>query len=144
MFSKACKYGIKAVTYIAKKSLNNERVKLPDVAKKTGSPEAYTAKILGLLTKENIIKSVKGPYGGFEIDMNQMKNIPLERIVFAIDGDSVYNGCGLGLEQCNAAAPCPMHHKFVSIRKELKDMLISTTIYDLAINLKSGKSILIR
>lgn len=144
MFSKACEYGIKAVVYIAKKSLDNKRVKLNEVAKNTGSPVAYTAKILGLLTKENIIHSVKGPYGGFEIDINQMKNISISQIVYAIDGDAIYNGCALGLSSCNAAEPCPMHEHFVKIRSELKQMLQNTSIYELANKLKSGKSILVR
>ncbi len=144
MFSKACKYALKAITYIATQSLEGNRVKIGDVADRSGSPEAFTAKILGTLTKFNIVNSQKGPNGGFEIDIKRMKEIKLSEIVFAIDGDSVYNGCALGLSSCNAAKPCPMHERFVNIRGELKKMLETTTIHDLATQLKSGKSILIR
>src|SRR5690554_4573082 len=90
MFSKACTYGIKAVIYIANESLEGNRVKLGDVAKSAGSPEAFTAKILSTLTKHNIINSFKGPSGGFDIDFNRMKSLSVSEIVFAIDGDSVY------------------------------------------------------
>lgn len=144
MFSKSCEYAIRASIYIATQSLSDTRVKLGDVAQNAGSPEAFTAKLLGTLTKNKIIQSTKGPYGGFEISKDQMKQIKISQIVYAIDGDSVYNGCGLGLSECNAAAPCPMHDKFIKIRAELKKMLETTTIYDLATKIKSGKSILIR
>jgi len=144
MFSKACQYGIKAIIYIATQSLEGNRVKIGDVADNTATPEALTAKILGALNKHDIVRSIKEPYGGFDIDIHRMKQIKISDIVYAIDGDSIYNGCALGLSECNAAAPCPMHERFVKVRSELKTMLQTTTIYDLATKLKSGISILIR
>ncbi len=144
MFSKACEYGIKAILYIATQSIDGKRVKISDVANNSGCPEAFTAKILGKLTKSSIVNSYKGPYGGFEIEMRKMKTTKISEIVYAIDGDSLYNGCALGLNECDANDPCPMHEKFYGIRKELKTMLDTTTIYELATKLKSGKSTLIR
>ncbi|MBS1491363.1 MAG: Rrf2 family transcriptional regulator [Bacteroidetes bacterium] len=144
MFSKACEYGIKAIAYIATQSLEGNRVKIGDVADNSGSPEAFTAKILGTLTKFNIVNSTKGPYGGFEIDVSRMKKIKVSEIVHALDGDSVYTGCALGLSECNASKPCPMHENFVSVRREMKKMLETTTVYELASKLKSGKTILVR
>lgn len=144
MFSKACEYGIKAIIYIATQSMQGRRVKIGDIVEHVGSPEAFTAKILGQLTREQLVSSHTGPYGGFEIDVNKMKQIKVSEIVFAIDGDEVYNGCGLGLSECSSLQPCPMHDKFVKVRAELKKMLVTTTVYDLAMGLKSGKTILMR
>lgn len=144
MFSKACEYGIKAIVYIATQSLDNKRVKIGDVAGHSGSPEAFTAKILGTLTKNNIVNSLKGPYGGFEMEVSKMKRVKVSDIVSVIDGDSIYNGCALGLDECNADEPCPMHEKFITIRNDLKKMLETTSVYDLAAKLKSGASILRR
>ncbi len=144
MFSKACEHGIKAIAYIATQSLEGDRVKIGDIVEHTNSPEAFTAKVLGALTKHDIVNSHTGPYGGFEIEINRMKQIKLIEIVNAIDGDNIFNGCALGLEECNSLEPCPMHDKFVHVRAELKKMLISTSVYDLAVGLKSGKTVLIR
>lgn len=144
MFSKACEYGIKAIIYIATQSMLERRVKIGEVVGHIDSPEAFTAKILGALVKENIVQSVTGPYGGFYIDKNRMDQITMIDIVTAIDGDSIFNGCGLGLKECNADQPCPMHSKFVSVRADLKTMLKSTSIVELAEGLKSGKSTLMR
>jgi Rrf2 family transcriptional regulator, iron-sulfur cluster assembly transcription factor len=144
MFSKACEHGIKAIIYIATQSIEGRRVKIGDIVEHSGSPEAFTAKVLGALTKHNIVNSHTGPYGGFDIDIKRMKEIKMSEIVEAIDGDSIFNGCGLGLSECNDIKPCPMHEKFIKVRSEIKKMLVSTSIYDLALGLKSGKTVLMR
>lgn len=144
MFSKACEYGIKATVHIATQSLNGNRVGLRDIAYEIDSPEAFTAKILQLLVKARIIDSVKGPSGGFEVDKERMKKTTLSEIVSAIDGDAIYKGCGLGLSECSAKRPCPVHYKFKVIRDDLKRMLESVTVYELSMKLKNGLTYLKR
>ncbi|MEO8762176.1 MAG: Rrf2 family transcriptional regulator [Bacteroidia bacterium] len=144
MFSKACEYGIRAAIYIAGQAKHDKRVSLKDISQKIDSPEAFTAKVMQILTRNGIINSVKGPTGGFDIDEKQMNNIKLSDIVYAIDGDSIYRGCGLGLKECSAKRPCPVHDKFKVIRDELKVMLETTTIYELSIGLKDGLTFLKR
>ncbi len=142
MFSKACEYGIKASIFIAINSFEGQRVSPKEIAKEIDSPEAFTAKILQALVKNNVINSVKGAYGGFEIDKNRIRTVKLAHIVNAIDGDSIYSGCGLGLHKCDAAHPCPVHDKFKAIREGLKQMLEETSLEELALNIKSGASFL--
>ncbi|QBR12894.1 RrF2 family transcriptional regulator [Sphingobacterium sp. CZ-2] len=144
MFSKACEHGLKAMIYIASKSMEGERVKIGEVAEHTGTPEAFTAKVLSTLSRHELLHSIKGPYGGFEMDQQQMHQVRLVDIVSAIDGDKLFEGCALGLTTCNEDKPCPMHNSFVQIRTDLKSMMESTSIYDLATGLISGESILIR
>ncbi|TYA84334.1 RrF2 family transcriptional regulator [Seonamhaeicola marinus] len=131
MFSKSCEYGLRAVIFIAEQSVINNKVGLKAIAEAVDSPEAFTAKILQQLTRTNIITSIKGPYGGFFMEKEKLEKVKLSEIVSVLDGDNVYTGCGLGLSQCDAKNPCPLHHKFVEIRRNLKEMLEGNTIYDL-------------
>jgi Rrf2 family protein len=142
MFSKACEYGIRAVIYIAVQSNEGKRVSLKSIAKEINSPEAFTAKILQELVKNEIIDSVKGPSGGFEVEQKKMKDIKLSHIVSAIDGDRIYKGCGLGLKDCSETYPCPVHNKFRKIRTDLRNMLENTTVYELSLGLKKGLTFL--
>ncbi|WP_242130796.1 RrF2 family transcriptional regulator [Aestuariivivens marinum] len=142
MFSKACEYGIKAIIFIAIKSNEGIRVSPKEIAKEIDSPEAFTAKILQALAKNNVVNSIKGAYGGFEIAKSQLPLIKLADIVDAIDGDSIYKGWGLGLKACDENHPCPVHDKFKSIREGLREMLEHTTLEELAFNIKSGASFL--
>lgn len=144
MFSKSCEYGIRASTYIALKSLEGKRASLKDIARETDSPVAFTAKILQQLSKNKIIDSVQGAMGGFEIVKSKINHIKLSEIVYAIDGDNVYMGCGLGLEKCNANKPCPVHDKFVAIRNDLREMLENTSLFEMTIGLETGHTYLKR
>ncbi|MES2394887.1 MAG: Rrf2 family transcriptional regulator [Bacteroidota bacterium] len=144
MFSKACEYGIRASIFIAEQSLLDRKVSLKDVAEAIDSPAAYTSKILQKLSRNNIINSDKGPTGGFSMDENELEKVKLSSIVFAIDGESVYNGCGLGLKKCNEKMPCPVHNQFKMIRDELKKMLETTTVKSLAMDYEKGFSFLKR
>ena len=138
MFSKSCEYGIKAVIFIAQKSLQNERVRLDDIASAIDSPVAFTAKTLQLLSRNNIIHSVMGANGGYEIPKEEIEKITLLQLVKIIDGELIYKGCGLGLTECNNDAPCPIHDDFIKVRDELKQMLQNTTILKLVNNLGNG------
>jgi len=142
MFSKACEYGIKASIFIAINSLEGKRVSPKEISEEIDSPTAFTAKILQDLVRYNIIDSVKGAYGGFEIDKNKISKIKLSQIVNAIDGNKIYSGCGLGLHTCDEDHPCPVHDKFKIVRKELKDMLENTNLEQLALDINSGVTFL--
>ena len=142
MFSKTCEYGIRATIIIATESYQDNRVGLKEIAEKIDSPVAFTAKILQVLSRENIIHSVKGVGGGFEIPKKRLSEITLAKIVKALDGDSIFTGCCLGLKQCSETHPCPAHHKFVSIRTELVFMLENTNLEELASGIKSGYTFL--
>lgn len=142
MFSKTCEYGIRATIYIASESHQGNRVGLKDIAQKIDSPEAFTAKILQILARNQIIHSIKGVGGGFEIPKEALSQIKMIQIVLAIDGDIVYTGCGLGLSNCSDEHPCPAHEKFKAIRSELALMLENTTLEELALGVKSGDTFL--
>ncbi|WP_369049182.1 Rrf2 family transcriptional regulator [Tenacibaculum sp. UWU-22] len=138
MFSKACEYAIRAVIHISHESQQGKRVNLKEVAKAIDSPVAFTAKILQSLANNHVIISSKGITGGYEISEKELTKITLHQIIEAIDGDKIYNGCGLGLQQCNEQKPCPIHFKFKAIRDDLKTMLTTTTVAELANGLQKG------
>lgn len=144
MFSKACEYGIRASVYLAQLSEKGQRSSLKEVAKEIDSPVAFTAKILQLLARDGIIRSIHGPTGGYEIHQNRLSEIHLIDIVRAIDGDQIFNGCGWGLKNCNAKKPCPLHFHFKAIRDDLKEMLQTTSVQDLANQLHHGLAFLKR
>jgi Rrf2 family protein len=124
--------------------LKNEKVGMKDVAKAIDSPEAYTSKILQQLSRNNIIQSEKGPTGGFSVEKEKIDQLNLSMIVSAIDGDSIYEGCGLGFHHCNENKPCVIHHQYKTIRDDLKTMLENTLLVDLSEDVEKGLSFLKR
>ena len=144
MFSKACEYGIRASIYIAQQSLLNRKVNLKEISEAIESPSAFTSKILQKLSRNKIISADKGPTGGFSMDKVKLEKIKLSSIVNAIDGENIYNDCGLGLKKCNEKMPCPVHNQFKVIREEMKKMSEKTTIKSLAVDFENGLTFLKR
>ena len=142
MFSKACEYGIRASIYIAQQSLLDKKVNLKDISEAIESPTAYTSKILQKLSRNSIINSDKGPTGGFSIDKMKLEKVKLSSIVYAIDGETIFHSCGLGLKQCNEKIPCPVHQQFKVIREELKKMIETTSVKSLAMDYEKGLTFL--
>jgi Rrf2 family protein len=128
MFSKACEYAIKIMIYIAANEQDGKRTGLREVREAIGSPAAFTAKILQQLVKSDLLKSFKGPTGGFVLA--SQKEIQLHDIVMAIDGKNLIEDCVLGLPNCSDTNPCPIHHKFSAVRSMLQETLLSIEIRD--------------
>jgi Rrf2 family protein len=142
MFSKTCEYAIRATIYIANKSKEGTNVGLKDIAKNIDSPEAFTAKILQKLVKDDLVSSIKGPNGGFSLSKKQQEKVYLIDVVRCIDGSQTYDGCGLGLSQCSEEKPCPIHFQFKEVRTKLKRMLENTNMVVLLEKLERGETFL--
>ena len=126
MISKTCEYAIRATIYIASESSAGKRCGIRDIARKIESPEPFTAKILQRLVIEKI----------------QLKQIKLDQLIKAIDGNDLFDRCSLGLHDCSDKQPCPFHHKYKPLRENIKKTLKSTSIHELISTYNSGDSFL--
>lgn len=135
MFSKTAEYALRATFYIAQKGTKENKLPINQIAEAIGSPQPFTAKILQALTKNNaIISSVRGPNGGFFMTA-EAKKLPVTTILEAMNEKITLTKCVLGLPQCSSARPCPIHHKYLSIKAQLMELFEKTTIDEVAQNL---------
>lgn len=141
IFSKTCEYAMRAVFFIAHKTADGGRVGIKEIATGIDSPEHFLAKILQDLSRRGVLQSAKGPNGGFYVD-EVILNKPLSAIVEAVDGISIFTGCGLGLEYCSEENPCPIHHEFKAIRNQIQDLLKTTKIGEFNEELNLGIAVL--
>lgn len=141
MFSKTCEYGIRATIYIASEYKNEEKVGIQDICKNIEAPQHFTAKILQVLSRHNIISSKKGVHGGFYMTEDQ-KNTKLIDVIYAIDGTGIFTGCAIGLNKCSEKEPCPIHHKFKPIREKLRKVVETTSIKELSDKVEKGAFVL--
>jgi Rrf2 family transcriptional regulator, iron-sulfur cluster assembly transcription factor len=132
MFSKATEYALRATIYISQKSTEEKMLGLAEIAKAIDSPQSFTAKILQKLSKGNkVISSARGPNGGFYMTQ-EMKKMPIRRVLMAMKEDEVIEKCIIGLAQCSEKEPCPMHAKYKFIKTQTIQMFDSVTIQSLA------------
>lgn len=127
-FSKACELGLQAVLFLStkeKKIYNAE-----EVSKELKVPKEFVSKVLQILTSSGIVGSKKGKNGGFFL-AKVPDQIKLIDIVEAIDGLDVFKSCILGFPGCSHETPCPVHHKWRSLREEAFRMLSEETLENL-------------
>lgn len=141
MISTSSKYAIKGVLYLAMHSHETKKIMVKDICKPINVPQAYLAKLLQELSRQQIVSSTRGPKGGFYLS-DKDRNQPLINIVNAIDGHKRLNSCILSLETCDLNKPCPMHKLFSPAKANLLMGLENKTINDIAKDIAKGISFL--
>jgi Rrf2 family protein len=142
MLSKTCKTAIKAVIYLCSKFETGQNASIKEVAEFINASEHTVGKILQTLVKQNVIKSLKGPTGGFYISKEQ-KNKPIIYIVEAIDGKEIFTSCGLGLSKCSSKHPCPIHYEYKEARDKMEELFREKKVNDLCQPVNNGLAYLI-
>lgn len=137
MFSKTCEYALRATIYIAQKSSEEKKLGIEEITKAIDSPKHFTAKILQLLTRGNVVSSIKGPNGGFYIT-SKARQLPVKAVLVALGEYKVLEKCVLGLRECSEQKPCPMHAQYKFIRPQLQKLFESRTIQSLADDIVKG------
>ncbi|MBX2903120.1 MAG: Rrf2 family transcriptional regulator [Chitinophagales bacterium] len=128
MLSKASQYAIKSLIFIGSQP---NRVTLKDVSKAIDSPPAFTSKILQRLVAAQIVDSIKGIGGGFEINPKKLKTIKLVTIMKAIESCDISTSCFLGFPKCSDQNPCPVHHLYKPIKEKLNTELLNVSLKDI-------------
>jgi Rrf2 family protein len=143
MLSKSSKYALKAVLYLADNTDESHKLMVKDLSNPTQVPKAYLAKLLQALSKQNIISATKGPKGGYYLTKENRENT-VYNVIEVIDGNQRIESCVLGIEECNAEHPCPLHSYVAPTRTAMLTTLKTMTIGELSLDLKKGTSFLSR
>ena len=134
MLSNSCRYGIRAVIYLASKSSSNKKPGISKISTTLNLPQPFLAKILQQLVKKKILCSTKGPHGGFAL-LKGSKNISLLDIVNTIEGDDIFTNCVIHNGTCKCVdenkIPCTLHNDYSKIRNSMINLFSKKTIYDL-------------
>lgn len=142
MLSYTCKTAIKAVIYLSSKSENDTKAGIKEIAGSIKASEHTVGKILQLLARKKVINSVKGPSGGFYLNEAQQEQAVIH-IVKAIEGNTVFKECGLGLTKCSAQRPCPIHDEYKVARELMENIFSERKVRDLCGAVKNGLAYLV-
>lgn len=130
IYSRSAEYAIRALVHLAEKSEGNYLM-AKQIAEQVQIPGHFLAKLLQQLARQGLLKSSKGPTGGFAL-LAAPSEVSLCSIVEAVDGLGDYHRCQSGLAECSDQAPCGMHDRWKALRKEILDYLEHTSIEDVA------------
>ena len=134
MLSSTCKYGIRAVIFIASRPDPKINTGLKQISEELRIPRPYLAKILQTLSRKKILHSSKGPHGGFYLLIPAGK-LTLMDIIEAIDGGDFFDSCYVTGEKCSFDQPdkgvCILHDDLRKEKENLAKFFSSKTIGDI-------------
>lgn len=138
--SKSFGYALRGILYIAIMQDERQKVQIDEIASKLSVPKHFLGKIMQQIVKAGLLKSTKGPYGGFALTSETL-NTPVIKLVEITDGMEQFSMCVLNLKYCNGLNPCPLHHEMEEVKRNYLNVFTKNTIGDL---LKDSKSDLLK
>lgn len=146
MLSATCKYGIRAVIFIASRPDKKLNTGLKQIADELKIPQPYLAKILQILSRKKILRSAKGPHGGFYL-FKPADEMTLMDIIDAVDGGEFFDRCYVTGEKCNFDLPgkavCILHNDLREEKERLSKFFSSKTIEAIVDQLIGNPSVMI-
>ena len=142
IFSRSAEYAIRALAHLGARPPGEPRL-VKQIAAEAGIPEHFLAKILQDLARNGLLRSNKGPNGGFRLAV-PAPQIPLMRVVEVVDGTGHYDRCIAGQAECNERAACAIHDSWMPVRAHVVNYLEGTSIADLAKSLGDKRRLAVR
>src|SRR3954452_11789463 len=130
IYSRSAEYAIRAFVHLAQVP-EGKYAMVKNIAEQEEIPAHFLAKILQQLARKGLLRSSKGPTGGFALRV-PAEEVRLVGIVEALDGLTPYPQWASGLFECSDDMPCPMHDSWKALRSRIMDYLGRNTIADLA------------
>lgn len=137
ILSRTSQYAVQALIYMATQPATTP-VLNKDIATRLGVPAPYLAKILQSLAKGNLLFSFRGRLGGFCLCDDGHK-VTLMQILLLTEGPTFTQNCLLGLKNCSDETACPLHFRWIPVRKKIIELLNETTLEKLARAVETGK-----
>jgi len=133
--SKSFGYALRGILYIATMQDEQRKVQVEEIATKLSVPKHFLGKIMQQVVKAGLLKSTKGPYGGFSL-RDETLGTPVIKLVEITDGLDQFGLCVLKLKYCSGLNPCPLHNEMEAVKNKFLTVFTKKTIGDL---MKDGK-----
>ena len=136
MLSRKTKYGLKALTFLAKRE-ENEPVQISVIADSENISQKFLESILLSLRKSGLLGSKKGKGGGYYL-LKEADEIKVAEIYRILEGPiamvpcvslNFYEKC----DDCPDESVCSVHKLMIQVRDNTLNILENTTLEDITI-----------
>lgn len=134
MISKKTKYGLKALTYLARQE-NNAPVQIEVIAKSENISQKFLESILLTLRKNGFLGSKKGKGGGYYL-LKKPEDIKMSAIMRILEGPiamvpcvslNFYEKC----DDCPDEKACAVHNLMIEVRDSTLNIFNNRSLADL-------------
>lgn len=131
MLSTTAKYALRAVCHLASPSIPAHRpVPAHEIAQALGVPGNYLSKIMNQLARDGIVRSRRGPRGGFTL-ASPADQVTLSRVTASFDPTEAPLACLVESRPCDPDHPCVAHEGWAQVARDMRDFFTNTTVAEL-------------
>lgn len=131
IYSRSTEYAIRALIPLSQVP-DGKYTMVKTIAEQEDIPSHFLAKILQQLARKGLLRSSKGPMGGFCLRV-PASDIRLLDVVEALDGIQIQHLCIGGYSDCGSKrGHCALHDGWTALQENILDFLRDNTIADLA------------
>jgi len=128
--SRRVDYGLRAVIYLSNQD-SGKSCCLAEIAEQQKIPRKFLEKIIQDLTRGGLVKSKRGPDGGYAL-ARAPGEISLQDVIEALDGPIAVNVCMDEHSRCDHLPRCTMRGVWDEVQRRTMEVLTRTTLADLA------------
>jgi len=122
------RYAVTAVLDLALNS-NDKPVNLSDISERQAISLSYLEQLFSKLRKNNIVKSIRGPGGGYLLN-SPREEISVAHIINAVNESIELSRCD-GRANCHDGKQCLTHNLWVDLSSRINDFLDNISIDEL-------------
>jgi Rrf2 family iron-sulfur cluster assembly transcriptional regulator len=124
------RYGLRAVINLAR-SNHTRPVSIGSIASEENVSSEFLEQIFFKLKKAGVIRSIRGPGGGFVLNRTP-EEITVQDILVAVGETRGLTPCTLRLKAlCDRTEPCAAHDIWTGLQKTMEDYLTNVTLQDI-------------
>lgn len=131
VLSRSVEYAVRAAIFLAGQKPGT-LVMAKEIADKTGIPGHFLAKLLQKMARRGLLRSNKGPTGGFAL-ARAAGQVTLIEIMRALDEADNILRCPMGEKPCQPALGCAMHESWQIARAPIVNFLENTNLAEIAV-----------
>ena len=103
-------------------------ISLSEISKRQDISLSYLEQLFSKLKTKSLVKSVRGPGGGYKLD-REASEITLFEIITAVDENMDQTQCG-GAMNCSNDKPCLTHYVWTDLTKQIHDYMKGVSLSD--------------
>lgn len=130
MLSRTGEYALRAVLLLARRA-TDRAVPADAIARELDVPRNYLSKTLNRLVRRGVLRSGRGPRGGFRL-ARPAAELAVAEVVAEFEGQDPAGRCVMGGRACDPEDPCVAHESWQKWSTQLTRWLDGTTVADLA------------
>jgi Rrf2 family protein len=127
MLTQTAEYALRAVLFVALHQ-GESPVRVDQISAALGIPRNYLSKVMHVLARTGVLRSSRGPRGGFVLAL-PAEEITLAEVIAPFD--PLEDRCLLMRRHCSDQNPCIAHSHWREVAVRLRGFFRQTTVGDL-------------